>query len=189
MKTINSFSFRKILLISAVLCFFISLNLFSQEEGRLTSDYPSRAQDLKVAKNLVAAYEAGDWQELRRNVSSQAMFYNLGSYDSLNLDQTVGYWKKGREIATPHLGNTGEWLTASISEGSRKGNWVFHWGYNTLSYPNGESITFPYHVALKMVDEKVKEVHFYYDNNKIIRELGYEIQPPIEEDHDNHDGL
>ena len=110
------------------------------------------------------------------------MFYNLGSYDSLSVDQTISYWRKGREIATPVLADDGVWLPVSVPTGPRKGNWILHWGTNTLSYPNGETISFPYHVALKFKDRKVSQTHFYYDNNRIIRALGYEIDPPFAEE-------
>lgn len=140
---------------------------------------------MEIAKETVEAYEAGNWEVLRKHVSPDAMFYNLGSYDSLTLDQTINYWTKGRETATPILVEDGVWLENEIREGPRKGNWVLHWGNNTLTYPHGETVSFPYHVALRFRNEKVQEVHFYYDNNRIIRAMGYEIQPPLEDPDDD----
>lgn len=138
-------------------------------------------QMMKAAKETVEAYETGNWELLRKHVARDAMFYNLGSYDSLTFDQTINYWTKGRETATPVLVDDGVWLANTIQSGPGKGDWILHWGKNTLSYPTGETVSFPYHVALKFEDEKVQEVHFYYDNNRIIRAMGYEIQPPLEE--------
>ena len=185
MKTITTTSAKKIFLSLLLLLLFFPTEAFAQVDGKITQEFPTKDEALETAKQTVAAYESGDWDQLRRNVKPEVMFYNLGSYDSLSLDQTIGYWKKGRETATPALDKNGMWLAVSVPEGPREGNWVLHWGRNTLSYPNGESITFPYHVALKMKDDKVIEVHFYYDNNRIIRELGYEIQPPLKDDQDN----
>ena len=157
----------------------------AQVEGKATPDFPLENQLTQTAKETVEAYETGNWETLRKNSKTDVMFYNLGSYDSLNLDQTIRYWSKGREIATPVLADDGVWLGVSVAEGPRKGNWILHWGTNTLSYPNGETISFPYHVALKFDEDKVSQAHFYYDNNRIIRALGYEIQPPFSEEQDD----
>lgn len=153
----------------------------AQVDGQVSLDFPLEEQAMQTAKETVEAYETGNWEQLRKNVTSDVIFYNLGSHDSLSLDQTIQYWKKGRETATPVLADDGAWLAVSVPEGPREGDWILHWGNNTLSYPNGETISFPYHVALKFRNDKVGEAHFYYDNNRIIRALGYEIQPPLKE--------
>lgn len=169
--------------IVAVLLQFIFLSAATaQVEDEVSLDFPSESAAMETAKMTVKAYEAGNWETIRDNVTEDALFYNLGTFDSLNVDQTIEYWKKGRETATPVLADDGAWLAVSIAEGPRKGNWILHWGNNTLSYPNGETVSFPYHVALKMQNDKVEKVHFYYDNNRIIRAMGYEILTPIEEE-------
>lgn len=161
---------------------FILMLLFQTGNAQVVGEDAHReGQMMQTAKETVAAYEEGNWEALRRHAAQDAMFYNLGSYDSLTLDQTINYWKKGRETATPVLVDGGVWLANSVSEGPRKGDWILHWGNNTLSYPTGETVSFPYHVALKFKNHKVQEVHFYYDNNRIIRAMGYGIQPPLEE--------
>ncbi|UZH56031.1 hypothetical protein JRG66_03940 [Salinimicrobium tongyeongense] len=168
------------------LCFLLGIAnaqlSMGQVDGRPSLDFPMQDELIKTAKETVKAYETGNWENLRKNTTENAIFHNLGSYDSLTLDQTIKYWKKGRESATPVLAEDGVWLGVAIPEGARKGNWVLHWGTNSLSYPNGETISFPYHVALKFEENKVDAAHFYYDNNRIIRALGYEIQPPFEEE-------
>jgi ketosteroid isomerase-like protein len=172
--------------ILAILLQFLFLNFATaQIEDQVSLDFPSETEAMETAKNTVEAYEMGDWETIRNNVTADATFYNLGTYDSLDVDQTIDYWKKGRETATPVLADDGAWLAVGIAEGPRKGNWVLHWGNNTLSYPNGETVSFPYHVALKMQNDKVEEVHFYYDNNRIIRAMGYEILTPINEEEDS----
>lgn len=143
--------------------------------------YTTADADLQTAKATVAAYERGDWEKLRSNLSEDAVIYGLGNFDSLNVDETISYWTKGREKAFPTLDEAGTWLAVSIPEGPGKGNWVYHWGVNTLTYDNGETITFPYHVAIKIEDNKVAETHFYYDNMKIIRHLGYALSPPLQD--------
>lgn len=153
----------------------------AQVEGQPSLEFPMQDQLMKTAQETVKAYETGNWEALRKNSIGDATFYNLGSYDSLTLDQTIKYWSKGREFATPVLAEDGVWLGVSVPEGPRKGNWILHWGTNTLSYPNGETISFPYHVALQFEEDKVSRAHFYYDNNRIIRALGYEIEPPLKE--------
>lgn len=170
-----------------VLLFILSIFLYAlpglcQVDGKVTLEFPNQNKAMEIAKETVEAYETGNWEVLRKNVHQEAYFYNLGSFDSLTLDQTIKYWEKGRETATPVLADDGAWLAVSVPEGPRQGNWILHWGTNTLSYPNGETISFPYHVALKFKNEKVSQAHFYYDNNRIIRALGYEIQPPFVEE-------
>lgn len=174
----------KILLLRMVVLGFIAgfQPLAAQIDEKPSLDFPMEDQLIQSAKEIVKAYETGNWDALRELSEPDAMFYNLGSYDSLGLDQTINYWRKGREIATPVLAENGVWLGVSVPEGPRDGNWVLHWGTNTLSYPNGETISFPYHVALRFKDDKVSQTHFYYDNNRIIRALGYEIQPPFDEE-------
>lgn len=157
---------------------------FAQETEDVDVDFPEKQQEMAVARDVVNAYESGNWEALRKNVKENAHFYNLGSYDSLTVDQTVEYWKKGREIATPVLAKDGVWLPVQVKRGPRKGDWVLHWGSNTLNYPNGETISFPYHVAMKFDGDRINQIYFYYDNNRIIRALGYEIQPPVKEHED-----
>lgn len=171
--------------------FMITQSGFSQVDGKVSLEFPNQDQALEAAKETVRAYETGNWDLLKKHVQPEAFFYNLGSYDSLSLNQTINYWKKGRETATPVLSQDGAWLPVSVPEGPRKGNWILHWGSNTLNYPNGETISFPYHVALRFNNQKVSDVHFYYDNNRIIRAMGYELHPPMppedEEINDEHD--
>ena len=155
--------------------------ILAQVDGQVSVDFPAEDKLMEIARETVKAYEMGNWEALRRNATKDATFYNLGSYDSLNLDQTIKYWTEGRKIATPLLSEDGVWLAVAVPQGPREGNWILHWGTNTLSYPTGETITFPYHVAMKFRDESVSQIHFYYDNNRIIRALGYEIQPPLED--------
>ncbi|MGB7786880.1 MAG: hypothetical protein WBL27_12325 [Salinimicrobium sp.] len=161
---------------------------FAQISEDVNVDFPERQQDLTTAQNVVKAYEMGNWETLRKNVTPDVHFYNLGTYDSLTIDQTIEYWKKGRETATPVLSEDGVWLPVQVKSGPREGPWVLHWGSNTLTYPNGETISFPYHVAMKFDGEKISQAYFYYDNNRIIRALGYDIQPPLKED-DAEDGV
>ena len=182
---------RKICYKISVLLFYCLIGILgtnlatAQVDGQVSLDFPEEDKLLEVARETVRAYETGNWEALKSNSTADAQFFNLGSYDSLSVDQTVNYWKKGREIATPVLSQDGVWLGVTVPQGPREGNWILHWGTNTLGYPNGETITFPYHVALKFRGDKVSQVHFYYDNNRIIRALGYEIQPPFEEEKEN----
>lgn len=175
-------------LITVLLLFFGLSPGFAQISEDVNVDFPERQQDLTTAQNVVKAYESGNWQVLRDNVTPNVYFYNLGTYDSLTIDQTVDYWKKGRETATPVLSQDGVWLPVEVKSGPREGPWVLHWGSNTLKYPNGETISFPYHVALRFDGDKISQAYFYYDNNRIIRALGYDIQPPLKED-DRDEGL
>ncbi|WP_037325469.1 hypothetical protein [Salinimicrobium terrae] len=178
---------KKILLLWIVALGVLSVYqpVAAQVDDRTSLDFPQEEELIRTAKETVEAYETGNWETLRKNSAVDAMFYNLGSYDSLNLEKTIAYWSKGREIATPVLDKDGVWLGISVPEGPREGNWILHWGTNTLRYPNGETISFPYHVALKFRENKVSQAHFYYDNNRIIRALGYEIQPPFDEEQDD----
>lgn len=176
MKTISYFQN----MLSAGLAIFImafACNVNAQNE---TLDYSTSVEDLKTAKETVQAYEDQDWNELRTYLMDDARIYGLASFDSLNVDETISYWTRGSEKASPELTEKA-WLAVAIPDGPREGNWVYHWGVNTLSYVNGEQITFPYHIALKIKDNKVEEAHFYYDNMKIIREMGYAISPPLED--------
>ena len=161
---------------------FFSFTAIGQPETSIGLEYPGAQKDLSTAKATVKAYQEGNWENLRANLKEDAIIYGLGNYDSLNVDETISYWIKGRKAATPTLAEDETWITARIAEGPQKGNWVFHWGINTLTYEDGEKITFPYHVSMRMEDNKVAETHFYYDNMKIIRKMGYAISPPLEEE-------
>lgn len=175
-------SWRRTALILSLFCLTFLTGLpqaVAQVEESPSLDFPMKDKLIEVAKETVKAYETGNWEAIKATTTADASFYNLGSYDSLSVDQTVNYWQKGREIATPLLSGDGVWLGVAVPEGPREGNWVLHWGNNTLTYPTGETISFPYHVAFKFEGQKVNQVHFYYDNNRIIRALGYEIQPPF----------
>ncbi len=163
-------------------------SLYSQVPDQAVLEYPEADKNMNTVKKAMEAYESGNWELLRESMTDDAIFYNLGSFDSLTLDQTIEYWKKGRETATPTLAENQIWLPVSISEGPRKGNWVLHWGSNTLGYPEGETISFPYHIATKMEGDQISEIYFYYDNNRIIRAMGYAIDPPLKEE-DDDEGL
>lgn len=167
--------------VMGVFFMIFSFQADAQIENQPTLEYPTAEKDLNTAKATVKAYENGNWEELRSFLKDDARIYGLGNFDSLSADETIQYWTKGRETAEPALMEGGTWLGVSIEEGPRTGNWVYHWGTNTLTYRNGETISFPYHVALKIEDDKVAESHFYYDNMKIIREMGYAISPPLED--------
>lgn len=167
-------------MLSAGLAIFMMAFITSVNAQNETLDYSTSVEDLETAKATVQAYEEQDWKELQKFLKEDALIFGLASFDSLDVEQTISYWTKGSENASPELKEK-TWLAAAIPDGPRKGNWVYHWGVNTLSYTNGEKITFPYHIALKIEDHKVEEAHFYYDNMKIIREMGYAISPPLED--------
>ncbi len=171
-----------IYVLAGVFLLSFSFTGFTQTTDKMTLQYPTAANDLNTAKATVKAYETGNWEDLRNFLDEDARIYGLGNFDSLNVDQTINYWKKGRETANPTLAEESTWLGVSIEEGPQQGNWIFHWGMNTLTYENGEEIDFPYHVAMRIENDKVVESHFYYDNMKIIRGLGYAISPPLEDE-------
>lgn len=176
-------SYINTLLLACIGVFFLvcSFTAVGQTENDATLQYPTAEDDLNTAKATVKAYENGNWEDLRSFLHKDAQIYGLGNFDSLTVDETLDYWTEGRETAVPELAEEGTWLGVSIPDGPRAGNWIYHWGTNTLSYEDGKKITFPYHVALKMENNKVTESHFYYDNMKIIREMGYAISPPLDE--------
>ena len=157
------------------------MELYGQDPEPASLDYPDVQEDIKTVKATIQAYESGNWDQLRENLDENAMVYNLGSFDSLTVDETVDYWKKGRESAVPMISEDGIWLGVSVSEGPREGHWILHWGNNTLTYPNGQTISFPYHLATHLKGDKIDRIYFYYDNGRIIRSLGYSIDPPINE--------
>ena len=167
-------------MLSAGLAIFMTAFTYTANAQNETLDYSTSVEDLKTAKATVQAYEDQDWDELRTYLKDDARIYGLASFDTLDVDQTIRYWKKGTDKAIPDLAEE-TWLAVAIPEGIRQGNWVYHWGVNTLSYATGEKIIFPYHIALKIDQNKVEEAHFYYDNMKIIREMGYAISPPLED--------
>lgn len=177
---------HKILLIffAALVFYAAPSTVNAQVPEKAMLEYPEADKNMNTVKKAMEAYETGNWELLRNSVTEDVRFYNLGSFDSLNLDQTIEYWKKGRETATPTLAENQIWLPVSVKEGPRQGQWVLHWGSNTLSYPNGESISFPYHIATRMEGDKISRIYFYYDNNRIIRAMGYAIDPPLKEEDD-----
>lgn len=167
-----------------ILLLIFGLPVTAQDQNKATLSHPSAEKDLEIAKATVEAYEDGDWEGLRSYLAEDATIYGLGNYDSLSVEGTINYWTDGREDGQPSLEDDGVWLTVSVPEGPRAGNWVYHWGTNTITYKDGEQVTFPFHVALKMDNNKISETHFYYDNMKIIRAMGYVINPPLEEKED-----
>lgn len=167
-----------------VLLLFYGITLQAQP-GEPPVTNQSAEQNLATAKATMKAYETGDWENLRTHLQEHATIYGLGHYDSMTVDETISYWSDGRKNADPILADNGTWLNVSQPEGDQKGDWVYHWGNNTISYDNGKSaVTFPFHIAIKMQDNKVVEAHFYYDNMKIIRAMGYAISPPLDEESD-----
>lgn len=174
-------------LLAVILFFSFSQTVLSQNPEPASLNYPNVQRDLTAVQETIKAYEKGNWDNLKANLAEDAMVYNLGPFDSLTVDQTVAYWQKGRESATPVIAENGIWLGVSVSEGPREGKWILHWGNNTLTYPNGETISFPYHLAARMKDDKIAQIYFYYDNNKIIRKLGYSIDPPLKDDNEEEE--
>lgn len=182
----KNFQFRSAIQYFIVgLIFSISPGMLGQNPEPASVNYPNVKNDIETVRATIEAYENGNWEQLRTHMNDDAMVYNLGSFDSLTVDQTVNYWTKGRESAIPKISEDGIWLGVAVSEGPREGNWILHWGNNTLTYPNGETISFPYHLATLMKDKKIYRIYFYYDNGRIIRDLGYSIDPPLRDDDDN----
>lgn len=171
---------------AAILVVFICLGftLWGQTGDLQALNDQAYQKDLATAKATMKAYELGNWEELRSFLDENATVYGLGNFDSMSVEQSIKYWSAGREYAAPILADNGTWLNVSHQEGPQKGDWVYHWGNNTISYQDGNTISFPYHIALRMVNHKITEAYFYYDNNKIIRALGYAIDPPLEEQPD-----
>ena len=167
-----------------VLLLFSGFTLQAQPGERPIVSEKSAKEDLITAKATMKAYETGDWEGLRSHLQENATIYGLGHFDSLTVDQTISYWSEGRKNAAPLLSDNGTWLNISQDQGEQKGDWVYHWGNNTISYDSGETVTFPFHIALRMQNHKVIEAHFYYDNMKIIRAMGYALSPPLEEEQD-----
>lgn len=186
MKT-NSYHSTRVYALTGMLIFIFSIPAFAQTHISGTVQHSAAEEHLSIAKATVKAYEEGDWDEMRSFLAEDARIYGVGNTDSMDVDQTLTYWSRGRDDANPNLSEKETWLPVSIEEGPREGNWVFYWGRNTLTYKNGEDISFPFHVSMKMEDDRISEAHFYYDNMKIIRALGYAISPPLEEEQEETD--
>ena len=181
MKTTSRTPAQYIGLLALMFCFQIFAYAQNGEKHR-----PGAETELTTAKATVAAYANEEWEDLRSYLTPDAKIYGLGSFDSLTADETIAYWTQGSQTASPTLKDE-RWLIQTIEEGPKKGKWVYHWGTNTLNYKTGEKISFPYHIALKVERNKVSEAHFYYDNMKIIRHLGYALSPPLLEDQEEDD--
>ncbi|NMM48255.1 nuclear transport factor 2-like protein [Marinigracilibium pacificum] len=135
--------------------------------------------ELELAKKWIKAYEDADWQNMRAVLADNSQAFNLGGNDMLNTNEHIDFWEQLRMTLNPKIIEK-KWLIGEY-DNDKKGIWIYHWGKNRNSHDNGKTVTIPYHLAILFVDQKIKEVHFYYDRLKIVESMNFDLGSPDDE--------
>ena len=74
-----------------------------------------------------------------------------------------------------------KWLTIPPNDSLFDGEGVLFWGTSTLNFKNGVSSSFPIHIVTIVKDDQIISMRFYYNIQKIQKDLGYTVLPPNDE--------
>jgi ketosteroid isomerase-like protein len=142
--------------------------------------YPGAEADIEIVKNATFAYAKGDWEVLGALMDPKAVCYYFRGVDSIPMHRVLELWQQDRVNIDSISVKKGAWLPLKIPDGSLAGNYVFQWNQQTVYYKDGKSVFLPYHTVNKVEKGRLKSVHFFYDQMKVMAQLGYKVIPPPE---------
>ncbi|MCX2743917.1 hypothetical protein OO013_08570 [Mangrovivirga sp. M17] len=162
-----------------ILIVFSFFSAFLFELQAQNNELKNGQAELETAKIFVEAYEEADWNTMRSLLSDNSTAYNLGGNQSLDRDSHIDFWEEIRMTLNPKIIEK-KWLVGEYDEQSQ-GQWIYNWGKNRNTHTNGISVIVPYHLAFLIINNKIHEVHFYYDRLKIIESMDFELTGPDQE--------
>ena len=128
----------------------------------------------ELVKNFMKAYSKGDTISLDKFFADNFRAHGPGLSDSTDkagfIMETKKYWRD--EWQSTEFDRIAI-LSSTFKDGRVPGDWVFDWGFVTITYKNGAPPTkFPWHGVYKIENGKITEGTSYYDRYEIMNQLG-----------------
>ncbi|QCK15416.1 hypothetical protein [Mangrovivirga cuniculi] len=157
----------------------IFIFLFTCQTYAQNNELRKGQKELESAKTFVQAYENADWKTMKSMLTDNSTAYNLGGNESLDRDSHIDFWEEIRMTLNPKIIEK-KWLIGEFDE-ERNGRWIYNWGKNRNTHSNGISVIVPYHLAFLIIENKIHEIHFYYDRLKIVESMNFDLTGPDQE--------
>lgn len=149
---------KKLLLLLSAAVFLIACE---SEQNQYTESSP----EIDSAKELLKAYEAGNFEEYRNLYADTAKIYH-NSTTPTSLDEMISSSGEGVKMYSSYGFGTEYDLDMVTTD---KGNkWVGFWGvWNAKLAGSGEEFNIPAHFSMRFVDGKIVEEWGYWDSHKV----------------------
>jgi len=147
-----------------------------------TLEFDNSETAMKLVNAYVDGLQNGDVDKMNAQLAGDAFIHNLGgALDSLNTMQHKEYYKNSLANYN-HKITRDLYLPVKVEDSWNEGEWVLTWGTNTLTNKtSGTETRVPYHIAIMVVDGKIKTMYYFYDMLNVLKNQGYKMVPPTEQ--------
>ena len=145
---------KRIVTLILALC-LVSLTAMAQDgTGIHRNDGPV----VDLIKENVAAYEAGDWETLKKNSAPDAQYY-VNSTEPISLEANIKQTKEGVEGLESYAFENSVVAHVRTAEGV---DWGMFWG-NWVGQAGDETMSIMVHFVSRIVEGKVVEQYGFWD--------------------------
>ena len=145
----------------------------------------SRPEDDKSEKSLALAnawldaFSSHDLGKMQSILSQDIIVRGLGGEDSMSYAEVLEKLSPDDIDYSPFTDR--KWLTIPPNDSLFDGEGVLFWGTSTLNFKNGVSSSFPIHIVTIVKEDQIISMRFYYNIQKIQKDLGYTVSLPNDE--------
>ena len=152
---------RKLALLAVIGLLFVACK---QGEPR----YTQSSAEIDTFKELIAAYEAGDWANYTAKFADTAKVFHNTDDKSMTPAETVEAHKTNTSALSSYgfVPDKGDAEMVTTDKGE---TWVNYWGlWKGTIESNGKEMMIPVHVTAQFVDGKIVREYGYWDNAPMV---------------------
>jgi hypothetical protein len=150
-----------------------------QENTSSRPEDDTTERSLALANAWLDAFSNHDLGKMQSIMSQDIIVRGLGGEDSMSYAEVLEKLSPDDIDYSPFTDR--KWLTIPPNDSPFDGEGVLFWGTSTLNFKNGVSSSFPIHIVTIVKDDQIISMRFYYNIQKIQKDLGYTVSPPNNE--------
>jgi hypothetical protein len=165
---------KKTIILVFILTSFLSCKVNSED---------TEAKNLSIAKKYMDAVENMNVSMMDSLLSENYIGYGPSIGDSVNKKDALDLFKRNAATLYESFSYTRHKdLAVTVKEGETKGDWVLNWAYLTIKYKDGRGpVNLWVNAVYRIEGDKIVHSRTFYNEADVLRQLGYSIQPPMEE--------
>ncbi len=139
-------------------------------------------QHLALAQKYMRAVETKNAAAMDSLLADNYIGYGPSVGDSVNKKDAIDNWQYNAENLYESFEYTRHKnIAVTVEEGEAIGDWVLSWAYLTLKYKDGRGpVNVWVNVVYKIDNGRIVQSRTFYNEADVLRQLGYSMEPPLE---------
>lgn len=156
----------------------ISISLFSCT----SSADKKNNENIELVKNYIKSVEDLDFEGMGKFLDDNYMGMGPSYGDTVRKKEAVENWKSNaRDVYEKIHYDRSRFAAVTIPDGDNKGAWVANWAELTIVYKNKKTVKLWANSNYLVENGKIIRSITFYNEADALRQLGYTIEPPVEE--------